>query len=199
MLDDFAFMGVNQVKIGETLFDIPQPKSRKTLKGYGDTIKVGDVVFITLDGFTEGPVKITFISATDTHIRWLEPNGSEPSALYAYEGLNGPWQRSFKKADKATTKKLNDSLKFFGLHVRLSLDFNTPTSNGSYYKGACYIPACWVAWCGDFKKAYKEFHSPYGFLKKKNIVSWVKSKLYRGVAYRKLEAVDIPEDFPVTL
>lgn len=190
MLDIFGSMGVSQIKIGSTIIDVPKPKSRKTLKGYGNTIKVGDVVFITIDGWTDGPVRMDFIGLNDKSIRFTESNGSQPSALYAH----GSWRRTFKKADKATTKKLNDALKYEGLNVRLSLDFNTPKTNGTYYKGTCYIPACWIAWCGDLQKAFSEYRSPYGKLKKKNIVSWVKSKMYQGAV-----AVDIPEDFPVKL
>ena len=43
-------MGVSAIQIGSQTIDIPVPKSLKSLRGMGDTVKLGDRVLVLEDG-----------------------------------------------------------------------------------------------------------------------------------------------------
>ena len=193
----FGAVGISAIKIGNTVIPIAAPKTRTTLKGYGDTIKVGDIAYwdVIENGkvtWSEGPFRVEAISGTeDPWFSYLLPSGRIPSANY----VGDTWRRSFRKADKETAKKVRAALKFFGLHVRLNFAFKYDIERNS--SRSLLIPACWIAWVGDLQKAFMTADTAYGKLKKKNIVRWIKNRMFTDFTMK--SKVPIPDDFPVSL
>jgi hypothetical protein len=114
----FGAAGIEAIQIGSKKIAVAKPATKTVLRGYGDTIKVGDVAYYTCLGsdgkkWTDGPFRLDAISATDNPwFRFTQPDGGVPIADYTGSG----WSRTFKLADKETTNKLNAALKYHGLY-----------------------------------------------------------------------------------
>lgn len=191
----FGAAGIDTIQIGSKKIAVAAPKTKDSIVGYGDTIKVGDVFYYTLKDngktYTEGPYRLDAVSDNDADpwFRFVEPDGGKPVANYVGSG----WKRTFKLADKETTDKLNAALQWWGLHVRLYVTFNNLETPAR----PTLIPACWIAWVGDLQKAFREYDGPFGNLKKKNIVKWVKTGMFKDFTMK--SKVAIPKNFPVEI
>lgn len=169
-----------------------------TLSGYGDTIKVGDVVHISFtydngEKHFDGPVKITEITLEDDRpaFKFISPNGNFSSAHYKGNG----WKRIFKLADQETTNKLNTALKYEKMYLRLYYLRND-------FVQQILIPACWIAWIGNVLEAIEKYdyrlNSPRPVeIKRKSLLCWAKTVFFTGYALS--TKIQIPKDFPVKI
>lgn len=161
------------------------------LSGYGDTLKSGDVFYDDKGG----PYLFDACSKNDKNpwYSYTTPYGNKIAPYYRAPidcpDLN--WSRKFRLADEQTSKKLKDALSFEG-YVRLYISFSKQDK-----KILILVPACWIAWVGDLEKAFLNYDSSYGKLKKKNIVHWVKGYMYRDSKMK--SKIPVPKDFPVKL
>lgn len=190
----FGAAGITNITFGNTNIPVAAPKTRKTLKGFGDTIKIGDIAYWeSSDGGKSGPFRLEAISSDplDPWFRVAMVDGSMPVANY----VGDTWTRTFSKADKKVAAKVRAALKYLGLYVRVSVAFKVDIAENSTRH--TLIPACWVAWVGDLKEALTTHRTPFGKLKTKDIVEWVKTGMFTDGTMR--SKVPIPEDFPVSL
>lgn len=211
MFEALQAAGIETIKIGKKEYSLEKPKTKDRIEGFGDTIKVGDVFFEKVDEKTKGnhnkrdvisddlvgPFKLLAVSADDNHpwFRYMTSDRSEPSGLYFFNDSSRKfpgWRREFKLADEQSTKRLNDALKYCDLYVRVYVNFNNGIPNRPIL-----IPASWIVWEGDFLKACRTYGRPFGQLKKKNIVKWVKNKMFKSL--RMDSKVPIPDDFPIDI
>lgn len=191
----FGSMGITGVQIGSKTYQVAPPKTANLIEGFGDTIKVGDVFYYdTFDNgkkFTEGPVQLEAVGAdpNDPWFRFVQPNGHTPVANYKGSG----WSRHFRLAEPEVAEKVKAALAYRGHYVRLYVNFD----NNQTPARPTLIPACWIAWTGDLQKAFREYDGPFGKLKKKNIIRWVKNRMFSDFSMK--SKVAIPSGFPVSL
>ena len=191
----FGAAGITNIQVGSKLYKVEQPKTANEIKGFGDTIKVGDVFYCetSQDNWkdVEGPVLLEAVSAdpSDPWFRWVRPDGHTPFA--DYKGSH--WRRKFTLAKPEVAEKVKAALAYKGLYVRLYVSFNNLKTPAR----PTLISASWIAWVGDLQKAFREYDGPFGKLKDKNIIRWVKNKMFTDFSMK--SKVAIPDDFPVSL
>jgi len=210
MFEALQAAGIEKIKIGNKEVSLEKPKTKDKIKGFGETIKVGDVFFEEVaekfkgnhskkDFATEnlvGPYKLLAVSDDESYpwYRYMRSNGITSSPIYFFKGdrVIPQWERKFILADKENETKLNNALKYKDLYVRIYVNFNNGIPNRPVL-----VPACWIVWKGNFSKACRTYDYPYGLLKKKNIVKWVKNGMFTSIKMN--SKVPIPEDFPIDI
>lgn len=190
--DTFGWAGVGKIRWvrpdGTIDFEMQaaqHPLATVPLVGFGDEVRVGDVVYHSADGLDQGrpqgPVKIVNFNPDPlkADISFMDRHGKRPFALYQLKtdaNLPASWKRIFRKVSDQERQEFERIAQYSDLYIHVRFDVRVERVPVR----SVYIPASYYAEHDhDVIKAVLNADTVYGQLKKKWIVGYDKNHLYR--------------------
>lgn len=210
----FGRLGADSVQIGSTTIKTKKPTiSNKPLVGHGDTVRVGDVVRVYLDGKMEvhsdervgDRQELSMITRLDlktADIQYMRVDGSRPFGLYqhppshrlgyfnqdlAYQTVPS-WRRTFKLATPEETAQFKELAQYAYIYLRTFFTYGVPESRRVLVSLSTFLRCN-----GDIRKAFQmEAAHTYGKMPLKCMTKFDGKSAWK-FENEKLVKVPIPE------